>query len=495
MAKRKNKKPRSKARKILFAIELIVVLLLIGGLFVYGQVNSRLTAISGGDDQTGQLNFKEEEVVVNTEVAQLEDLKGFKNIALFALDNRCTTGSAGGNNSDTIIVASINNDTKEIKLVSVYRDTLLDIGDDNYQKCNAAYAYGGVQQAVSMLNANLDLDISDYVTVDFRAMVAAIDLFGGLDIPLSYAEMVHMNNYCVETSEETGVGYVPLELPDPKPEDEDAILGEYHLNGVQATSYCRIRYTASLDMGRTERQRLVIKLLVDKAKKSSITELTKILDEVFPYVHTSLTKMEIVKLAMSAMSYNLGATSGFPMDFTMATLSSKGSVIIPTTLEYNVIKLHAFLFGDPNYSVSNAVREKSEQIITITGCDSQDSVVDESALEEMDNFLLEDPWVTYSYTDPNYVDPGTTVPVDPGIDPGYDPGLNPGGEEPIDPGYTDPEPPAEYPYDGGGIGGDGGGDYSGGGGDIGGDPGAVGGDGYDTSYTPIDIGGGDAVAE
>lgn len=76
-----------------------------------------------------------------------------------------------------------------------------------------------------------------------------------------------MNNYCVETSEETGKSYTPVELPDPKPEDEEAIVDTYHLNGVQATSYCRIRYTASLDMGRTERQRRVIQMIVDKAKR------------------------------------------------------------------------------------------------------------------------------------------------------------------------------------------------------------------------------------
>ncbi len=120
----------------------------------------------------------------------------------------------------TIIVASINNDTKEVKLASIYRDTLLNIGNDTYTKANAAYAYGGPEQAISMLNTMLDLNITDYVTVNFSAMAEAVDALGGLDLPLSYAEMVFMNDYCIETSEETGKSYTPVELPDPKPVDE-----------------------------------------------------------------------------------------------------------------------------------------------------------------------------------------------------------------------------------------------------------------------------------
>ena len=248
-------KPRKKRKKVLFILEIIVLLLFIGGLYVYGQISAKLDKI---DIQ--ETDLQEQDIVTNDQAPQMT---GYTTYALFGLDHRSKNEKLNTENSDTIIIASINNDTKAVKLVSVYRDTLLNVKDDTYSKANAAYALGGPTQAVNMLNTNRDLNITDYVAIDFDALVTVIDCLGGLDIPLSYAEIVHMNNYSVETSEETGKSYTPVELPDPKPEDQEAIVGTYHLNGVQATSYCRIRYTASLDMGRTERQRRVLGMLFD----------------------------------------------------------------------------------------------------------------------------------------------------------------------------------------------------------------------------------------
>ena len=245
-------KPRKKSKKILFILEIVVLLLFIGGLYVYGQISAKLDKLD-----IRETDLAEQDIVTNDQAPQMT---GYTTYALFGLDHRSKNEKLNTENSDTIIIASINNDTKAVKLVSVYRDTLLNVKDDTYSKANSAYALGGPTQAVSMLNTNLDLNITDYVALDFNALATVVDCLGGLDIPLSYAEIVHMNNYCVETSEETGKSYTPVELPDPKPEDEEAIVGTYHLNGVQATSYCRIRYTASLDMGRTERQRRVIQL-------------------------------------------------------------------------------------------------------------------------------------------------------------------------------------------------------------------------------------------
>ena len=239
-------KKRSKTKKILFAVEIIVLLVFIGGLYVYGQLMSRM-------DKTNTQKLDTQKVQVNEEVQDAinsEDshLTGYTTYALFGIDSRSANMKFSGNqNSDTMIIASVNNDTKEVKLVSIYRDTLLNLGDDTYSKANAAYAYGGPEQAITMLNTNLDLNITDYATVKFDALATIIDDLGGLDMDMSYAEIVHMNNYCVETAEDTGLSYTPIELPE-KPEDQEKVQYSYHLNGVQATSYCRIRYTASLDM-------------------------------------------------------------------------------------------------------------------------------------------------------------------------------------------------------------------------------------------------------
>lgn len=392
-------KPRKKRRKVLFILEIIVLLLFIGGLYVYGQISAKLDKI---DIQ--ETDLQEQDIVTNDQAPQMT---GYTTYALFGLDHRSKNEKLNTENSDTIIIASINNDTKAVKLVSVYRDTLLNVKDDTYSKANAAYALGGPAQAVNMLNTNLDLNITDYVSIDFDALVTVVDCLGGLDIPLSYAEIVHMNNYCVETAEETGKSYTPVELPEPKPEDQEAIVGTYHLNGVQATSYCRIRYTASLDMGRTERQRRVIQMIVDKAKKAGLSTIFDIMDQVFPMVKTSVSKTEILKLIPAMIGYSIDETTGFPQDYKFATV--KGSVIVPTTLDSNVLKLHQFLYGNTNYTPTQDVLNKNAQIAAIVGGgqvqDTAPAVTDAPNTTTDDSYTWEgstDTSADYSYDDTDY---------------------------------------------------------------------------------------------
>ena len=392
-------KPRKKRRKVLFILEIIVLLLFIGGLYVYGQISAKLDKI---DIQ--ETDLQEQDIVTNDQAPQMT---GYTTYALFGLDHRSRNEKLNTENSDTIIIASINNDTKAVKLVSVYRDTLLNVKDDTYSKANAAYALGGPAQAVNMLNTNLDLNITDYVSIDFDALVTVVDCLGGLDIPLSYAEIVHMNNYCVETAEETGKSYTPVELPEPKPEDQEAIVGTYHLNGVQATSYCRIRYTASLDMGRTERQRRVIQMIVDKAKKAGLSTIFDIMDQVFPMVKTSVSKTEILKLIPAMIGYSIDETTGFPQNYKFATV--KGSVIVPTTLDSNVLKLHQFLYGNTNYTPTQDVLNKSAQIAAIVGGgqvqDTAPAVTDAPNTTTDDSYTWEgstDTSADYSYDDTDY---------------------------------------------------------------------------------------------
>lgn len=397
--KEKMSKPRKKRRKVLFILEIIVLLLFIGGLYVYGQISAKLDKI---DIQ--ETDLQEQDIVTNDQAPQMT---GYTTYALFGLDHRSRNEKLNTENSDTIIIASINNDTKAVKLVSVYRDTLLNVKDDTYSKANAAYALGGPAQAVNMLNTNLDLNITDYVSIDFDALVTVVDCLGGLDIPLSYAEIVHMNHYCVETAEETGKSYTPVELPEPKPEDQEAIVGTYHLNGVQATSYCRIRYTASLDMGRTERQRRVIQMIVDKAKKAGLSTIFDIMDQVFPMVKTSVSKTEILKLIPAMIGYSIDETTGFPQDYKFATV--KGSVIVPTTLDSNVLKLHQFLYGNTNYTPTQDVLNKNAQIAAIVGGgqvqDTAPAVTDAPNTTTDDSYTWEgstDTSADYSYDDTDY---------------------------------------------------------------------------------------------
>ena len=323
---------------ILFITELIILIPLLVFGFLYVQFEKRLGNIDTVTLQSGDIQ-------VNEEVENNAVLHGYTNIALFGVDSR--DGSMDYTNTDTIIIASINNDTKVVKLVSIYRDTYLNIGEDRYGKANAAYANGGYKWAINMLNQNLDLDITDFVTVNMNALVEVVDALGGFDFDLTDEEVVHMNNYCVGTSEITGKSYERIE-----PE----VAGTYHLNGVQAVSYSRIRYTAGNDYKRTERQRELIAKIVAKAKKADMKTLVDIMDNVFPMISTSLSKSDIV---------SLGDTCGFPFEHRTSDLS--GDSEVPVTLSWNVTRLHDYLFGIKDYEPSAGVQERSAHIEEVSG--------------------------------------------------------------------------------------------------------------------------------
>lgn len=281
-------------------------------------------------------------------------LKGYTTIAVFGLDNR-TTGSFKTGNSDTIIIVSIDNKTGEIKMASVYRDTYMDIGEDKFRKANAAYMAGGPEQAVNMLNRNLDLAISDYVSVDFNALVEAIDLLGGLEIDVAEDEAAAMKKVMSEMNRIFGTN------------EPNVSAGTQVLNGIQATAYARIRKTEGWDYKRTERQRLVITKMFEKAKKTDLITLNNMLDTVLPDVSTSLSNTELLTMIAKIGTYEMGENTGFPFEKTSAKVGKLGSVVIPIDLADNVRQLHAFLYDNEEYTVSNTVQMISDTIHSNTG--------------------------------------------------------------------------------------------------------------------------------
>ena len=212
-----------------------------------------------------------------------------------------------------------------------------------------------------MLNRNLDLDIQYYVSVDFAALTETVDLLGGIMIDVDESEIEHLNNYTVETSEVTGVETEKL-----------TETGYQLLDGVQATSYCRIRYTAGDDFKRTERQREVILEIANKAKEADITEINDIINAVFPMVATNYTNGQLLEMAPQLLEYDIVDTVGFPFDRETGTISGKGSCVIPVNLESNVIQLHEYLFGNDGYTPSQQVQDISDQIVSDTGYDVEE---------------------------------------------------------------------------------------------------------------------------
>lgn len=281
---------------------------------------------------------------------------GYLNVALFGVDSR-EGDMDTGTRSDTIMIASLNRETLEVKISSVYRDTLLEQKDGTLDKANAAYSYGGPEDAIAMLNKNLDMDIEHYVTVNFDALIDVIDAVGGVEIDVQEEEISYICGYAIEIMDVTG--RVSAGVTEP---------GLQTLNGVQATAYSRIRYTAGDDFKRAERQRDVLAKVVEKLQGASLSQLNKIIDKVFPEVSTNFTLPEILEYAKDAFDYQLGETTGFPFDKTTDTLSKIGSVVIPVTLDDNVKQLHQFFYGDADgYSPSSTVASISSKIVAKAG--------------------------------------------------------------------------------------------------------------------------------
>lgn len=316
------------------AVSILLVLVIGGGAAAAAYVTSKV-------DKMEVQKLDVNKLEINKEV---EHKTGYLNVALFGVDSR--EASLGkGTRSDTIMIASLNQETGEVKISSVYRDTILQQSDGTYNKANAAYSFGGVEEAVALLNKNLDLNIEHYVAVNFNAMIDVIDTLGGLDIELTEEEVKYTNMYCDETAVVTG-----------RPFEEDLVgAGVHHLDGVQATSFCRIRYAKGDDFKRTERQRFVIEKIVEKLQAANLATINKIADDVFAEVGTNFTLPEILSYAKDFKKYTLGETTGFPFNKSTGTLSGIGSSVLPTDLAGDVQQLHQFFFGDDGYTPSDVV--------------------------------------------------------------------------------------------------------------------------------------------
>ena len=344
----KKAKKRKRAKMITFAIEALVLIVLLVVLYVLNRTERFSKVVYDEEIVQDSVNELTQET--------LETMEKYTNIALFGLDTRQAGSLGKGNRSDTIMVASINNETKDVKLISIYRDSYLNLANDKYRKCNEAYSIGGPEQAVAMLNMNLDLKIDNYMSVDFLAVSEVVDLIGGVEIEVDEYEIEHLNNYTVETSKVTGKTTTKLRN-----------TGLQNLDGVQATSYCRIRYTKGDDFKRTERQREVLEAIAAKAKTLTPTKLDEIVKAVFPMCATNMTVDQLLAIAADGLSYNIVETTGFPFNVVTDSVGSAGSCVIPVDLEANVKQLHQYLFAAEDYAPTEKVIEISNKIKNDTG--------------------------------------------------------------------------------------------------------------------------------
>ena len=367
--KRNGKKGKSKTKIILFAVELIIILAMVAVLW---------WVMSQEDEGPKVTVLDSSSLAIPSQVLEEKEeggtMHGYMNIALFGVDALNDKQLFKDSRSDSTMIASINLDTGDIKLVSVYRDSYLNLGKagelfnedkleelrldpdaDYYSKCNGAYSYGGAAQAVKMLNMNLDMDITDFVTVGYKGLSKVIDGLGGVYVEVDSEELKHINNYQQAVAEVLQCDYTKI-----------TETGYQCLNGVQAAAYCRIRQTAGSDFQRTARQREVLKSIEAQAKKADLTTLLKVFDNAIGDIYTSLDTDNIKELLGNIANYSIVEEAGFPNE-TMranANLGAHGACIVPDNLVENVEWLHHFFFADEEYSVSDSVEQFSEKILS-----------------------------------------------------------------------------------------------------------------------------------
>ena len=344
----RKKKKMNKGLKI-FLIILLVLVIIIVGLGVAGY-----TFVNGKIGKMQKENIDTTAVGINEETKQ--ELKGYRNIALLGIDSRADDYGLG-NRSDCMMIASINQETNEIKLISVYRDTyvyVMENGTKRLDKITHAYSYGGAQNTLKSLNEAMDLNITEFVTVNFDAVIAAVDSLGGVYIDIDNSEIKYINDYIDATSQSSGIKSTHVTK-----------TGRQKLDGVQAVAYSRIRYTSGGDYKRTERMRTVVEAMLSKAKTLGVSQLNSFADTILPKIRTNISSGDIWGLVPKLAAFKVTNSIGWPYETKGITLDRWYGV--PVTLESNVIKLHKEAFEQEDYEASDTVKEMSAAIIKKTG--------------------------------------------------------------------------------------------------------------------------------
>ncbi len=341
----KEKKKVGLVPKILLIIFIaIIIFVLVAGVSGYFWAKHKW-------DKMDYVDLSSSDIEVNPGVN--ESLKGYRNIVLLGLDAR-EDNFGTGNRSDCIMIISLNQETKNVKIASVYRDTYLNIDGHGLDKVTHAYSYGGPKLALSTLNKNLDLNITEFVAVNFDTVHTVVDSVGGVDINIEQSELKYINNYITAADKQFGTSTPKI-----------TTTGKQTLNGVQALAYSRIRYTEGGDYKRTERMRDVLIAVFEKAKTMSVSDLNSLSDTILPHVSTNININEAIGMLPQLTNINVNESIGWPYEVKGITLDRWYGV--PVTLEENVSKLHKDLFNETDYNPSDTVKNISTSIINKTG--------------------------------------------------------------------------------------------------------------------------------
>lgn len=325
-----NKNNKNNKKKIIIGVVAVIAALAVA-IGVYA--NSKLSKIQHEEVNEDELQISEE---VEEEVAD-----EYLNVAIFGVNAKSEKDKTV--DSDAVYVASLNLTTKEVKLLPVYGNTVMKHEGKNV-KMKEAYATGGAENAIAVLNENLELNIKDYVTLNFQALVDVIDKIGGIEIDVTKEEIPHINGYDQGIAKILG-----------KKAKEIKKEGKQVLDGCQAVGYCRIRVTDGGDVKRGSRQMEVINKTIAKMKESNFAQVNELIDLVFPQIQTNFEKTEMISYGKDAPAYTITTIPAYPRSIKEQVRKplEKGQqfadfeeIVEGTDCEKDVKDIHNELFGN-----------------------------------------------------------------------------------------------------------------------------------------------------
>lgn len=338
----KKKKPIKPSTVIIvlaiIAVAVVLAVVIVSGSSGDNKKTQNIPKASGG----GQVIYGDEDLGIDPKVD--EQLQHYRNVALFGIDATDFENEAG-HRSDAIIILSMNNKTGDIKMFSVYRDTYLKIDDKHgLDKVTHAFAYGGMDQSIKVLNQNLDLNIREGMALTWKAVSDLVDNLGGVEVEVTERERTFLN------------GKLPSGAAQLKS------TGKQNLTGEQAVAYARIRKdSAKGDYRRNERMKIVLLAAIEKAKHVELDKLMEFMDQTLDEVTTNMSYNRMTDTLVDIASYNISTSVGWPYD-TDGWMHNSVWYGVPITLKSNVVKLHEEFFAQKDYNPTDFVKKISKQI-------------------------------------------------------------------------------------------------------------------------------------
>ncbi|MCD8149554.1 MAG: LCP family protein [Clostridiales bacterium] len=305
--------------------------------------------IATGSDETAEAEQEEEDPV--------EKGQGIEEFVIFGVDTRSDDLGAG-TRSDSIMIVHVDYDDETVKVLSIYRDCMVHIEDNGYEKITHAHSYGGPELAVSTINENFDLDIENYITLNFLNVEDLVDEIGGVEMDITEEEVSHLSDIDGQFS-----GYITE-------------AGTYLLDGAQAVAYSRIRYASGGDYKRSERQRDVLFNIFEKAKTLSVTDRYTLAEDMLDQVNSNYTTDDLTSLLYYMSEFEITDMTAYPQVFYGGTVDGAW-VEVPVTLVDMATGIHEFLYGETDYSPSDTVQSYSSTLQSKASTANQDFTDDE----------------------------------------------------------------------------------------------------------------------